>query len=244
MNGRPWALVTGGAKRLGRHLSLYLAARGYGVLVHYRRSAEAADEVVAEIVANGGAARAVSANLEDPDSIEALFDSIADREGSLSLLVNNVGNYDPKPLADVTPRQWNRLIGANLNGTWACCWHARKLMKTGQIVTMGYAGVEALVANPEATPYQISKTGLLLLTKSMAADWAPAIRANMISPGQLENSIDLPERVADAIPAGRAGALSDIAQALGFLLDADYVTGQNIDVAGGYRLRGSVPDPI
>jgi len=240
---RPWALVTGGARRLGAHLCRYLAARGYGVLVHYRSSEGPAQELVAEIVGNGGHARAIRADLEDLDSIAAMFADLADREGSLALLINNVGNYDPKPLSQVTPHDWNRLIAANLNGAWACCWHARKLMKRGQIVNLGYAGVDALVANPDATPYQVSKTGLLVLTKSMAAEWGPDIRANMLSPGQLENSIDLPERVAECVPAGRAGTLQDMAQALGFLLDADYITGQNIDVAGGYRLRGSVPDP-
>ena len=106
----------------------------------------------------------------------------------------------------------------------------------GQIVNIGYAGLDALVGNPDAMPYQVSKTGLLVLTKSLAEGLAPRVRANMVSPGQLENSIDLPEDLEGTIPSGRAGRLEEVAEALLWLLDAEYVTGVNIDVAGGYRL--------
>jgi 3-oxoacyl-[acyl-carrier protein] reductase len=106
----------------------------------------------------------------------------------------------------------------------------------GQIVNLGYAGVDALVGNPDAMAYQVSKSGLLVLTKSLAAALAPEVRANMLSPGQLENSVDLPQDLEATLPAGRAGRLDEVADALLWLIAADYVTGVNIDVAGGYRL--------
>jgi NAD(P)-dependent dehydrogenase (short-subunit alcohol dehydrogenase family) len=109
----------------------------------------------------------------------------------------------------------------------------------GNIINIGMAGLEGIRASRHAGDYFVSKTGLLSLTRSLAVAWAEAgIRANMISPGQLENSVDLPEGVelARQIPLGRAGALGDIAQAVDFILDAPYVTGVNLDVAGGYRL--------
>ncbi len=232
------ALVTGGAKRLGRRLALELASLGYSVVVNYRSSADAAAEVVREIEAAGGVARAFAADVGNTAQVEAMFASVAQIEGRLDVLVNNVGNYEPKPLAEVTPASWDAQIRTNLNGSFACCHFARPLMAQGGcIVNIGYAGVDALVSNPDATAYQVSKTGLLVLTKSIAQGWAP-IRSNMLSPGQLANSIDLPEDL-DTIPAGRAGTLDDMAAALRFVLEASYVTGVNIDVAGGYRLQGS-----
>lgn len=232
------ALVTGGARRLGRRLALELASLGHAVIVNYRSSEAAAAEVVAEIEAAGGAARAFGADVGDADQVEAMFASVASVEGQLDVLVNNVGNYDPRPLAEVTPASWDAQIRTNLNGAFACCHFARPLMAHGGcIVNIGYAGVDALVANPDATAYQISKSGLLILTKSIAQAWAP-IRANMISPGQLANSVDLPDDLG-CIPAGRAGTLDDMAAAMRFVLEAGYVTGVNIDVAGGYRLQGS-----
>ncbi len=105
------------------------------------------------------------------------------------------------------------------------------------MINIGYAGVERLQANPAAAPYEISKVGLLILTRSLAAAYGPrGVRCNMISPGQLSNSVDLPDDLAAEIPLGRAGTLDDVAQAMEYLLGADYVTGTNINVAGGYRL--------
>ena len=101
------------------------------------------------------------------------------------------------------------------------------------------AGLEGIRANVNGTDYYVSKTGLLVLTRALAVAYAKQkIRVNMVSPGQLDNSIDLPppDRIERIIPLGRAGGLDDIAQAVDYLLDASYVTGVNIDVSGGYRL--------
>ncbi len=232
------ALVTGAAKRLGRRLAEELAGRGMTVLVNYRASAEAAEEVADGIRTRGGRARAVRCDVGDPDDVAAMFRSIEAREGRLDVLVNNVGNYAPKPILDVGVEQWDATLRTNLSGAFYCCREAWPLMRDGGlIVNIGYAGVDALVANREAADYQVSKTGLLVLTKSLAAALGPrGVRVNMLSPGQLANSIDLPDDVAGEIPAGRAGTLDDMSAALGFLVENDYVTGQNIDVAGGYRL--------
>lgn len=223
------ALITGGARRLGAHLARGLADDGFVVVITYRTSGAEAEELAAGI---GG--RAVQADVSVRGDVERLFASIAAEEGRLDLLVNNVGVYLPKALSELTPDDWDRQLRPNLDGAFYCCHAARPLMDAGLIVSIGYAGLDALIANPEATAYQVSKTGLLVLTKSLAVGWAP-IRANMISPGQLANSIDLPEDLT-VIPAGRAGTLDDILGALRFLIDAAYVTGVNVDVAGGYRL--------
>jgi len=238
VNGRV-ALITGGARRLGAHLARVLAGQGWTVVINYRTSSGHAEALASSIVEAGGRAWAVQADVSQRDQVSAMFGQIADREGRLDLLLNNVGVYQPKPLCDLTPDDWDAAIGANLSGSFYCIHAAIPLLKSqgGNIVTIGYAGIDAITAAPEAAPYQVSKVGMLVLTKALGKELAPfGVRANMVSPGQLANSVDLPDDLAAAIPAGRAGTLDDIAGAVLYLLSADYVTGVNIDVAGGYRL--------
>jgi NAD(P)-dependent dehydrogenase (short-subunit alcohol dehydrogenase family) len=233
------AVVTGGARRLGRRLCKTLAARGFDLVVLYRRSAAEANALARELAQTGQRARALAVDVGIEPRVAEAFDDIASNEGRVDLLVNNVGNYVPKTLRDLTPEDWDDCLQANLHGAFYCCYHARPMLeeRKGQIINIGYAGVEGLVANTEATAYQVSKAGLLILTKSLAKELGPhSVRANMISPGQLENSVDLPGNLKDSIPIGRAGTLADITRALRYLLQAEYVTGVNIDVAGGYRL--------
>jgi NAD(P)-dependent dehydrogenase (short-subunit alcohol dehydrogenase family) len=109
----------------------------------------------------------------------------------------------------------------------------------GNIINIGMAGLEGIRANVFGTDYYVSKTGLLVLTRALASAYAPRnIRVNMVSPGQLDNSVDLPppQEIGRYVPLGRAGTMDDIVQAVEYLLDAGYVTGVNIDVSGGYRL--------
>jgi 3-oxoacyl-[acyl-carrier protein] reductase len=232
------ALVTGAAKRLGRRLAEDLAGRGMRVVVNYRGAEDAAQAVVASIRAAGGSARALRCDVADSGDVEAMFGSVAEVEGRLDVLVNNVGIYSPGSVLELGVAQWDATLRTNLSGAFYCCRAAWPLMRDGGvIVNIGYAGVDALTANPDATDYQVSKTGLLVLTKSLAKALAPrGVRVNMVSPGHLTNSIDLPEDIAREIPAGRAGTLDDMSAAVAFLLDHEYVTGQNIDVAGGHRL--------
>jgi len=235
------ALITGGSKRLGRHLALSLSRLGYGVVINYRNSQKEAEQLATKIASRGRYARAVRADVGDKVDVATMFASIEQHEARLDLLINNVGIYEPERLRDVTPEDWDECIQSNLNGAFYCCYHARPLLEQtrGQIINIGYAGVDALVANPWATAYQVSKTGLLVLTKSLGEALAPEVRVNMVSPGQLENSVDLPQDLPGTIPMARAGTLNDIAKAVEYLLDADYVTGVNLDVAGGYRLGGN-----
>jgi 3-oxoacyl-[acyl-carrier protein] reductase len=236
----PVAVVTGGARRLGRHLCDVLAARGYRVIVIYRTSNEDAQTLVDAIASTGGAARAIQTDIAIHAEVQRAFADIAAREGRVDLLLNNVGNYNPQDVTTLDPAAWDATIGANLSGAFYCAYHALRMMPDGgQIISIGMAGLEGIRANPLGTDYYVSKTGLLVLTRALAAGYADRnIRVNMVSPGQLENSIDLPpaDEIAGVVPLGRAGTLTDISQAVAYLLDAPYVTGVNLDVAGGYRL--------
>lgn len=240
MSERRVAVVTGGARRLGRHLCLTLSARGYDIVCLYRASELDARTLEQEIAAVGGRARCLRADVSRRTEVAAAFANIRAQEGRVDLLVHNVGNYNPQDVTRLDPTVWDDTISANLSGGYYCCYHALGLMPDGgQIISIGTAGLEGIRANRRGADYYVSKTGLLVLTRALAAGYADRkIRVNMISPGQLENSVDLPgpDEIGLEVPLARPGALDDIAQALVYLLEAGYVTGVNLDVAGGYRL--------
>jgi len=236
----PVAVVTGGARRLGRHLCEVLAGRGYRVVVVYRSSEADATSVVTELESRGTSARAIRADISLHADVQRVFDDVAANEGQVDLLLNNVGNYNPQDVTKLDPVVWDATIAANLSGAYYCCYHALRVMPVGgQIISIGMAGLEGIRANRRGADYYVSKTGLLSITRSLAAGYADRqIRVNMVSPGQLDNSIDLPppDKIGLEVPLGRAGTMRDISQAVEYLLDAPYVTGVNIDVSGGYRL--------
>ncbi len=240
VTNHPVAVVTGGARRLGRHLSLWLAARGYTIVVLYRSAHDAARSLETEVVAAGGRARSLHVDVSSKGAVAAAFADIGRHEQHVDLLINNVGNYNPQDVTALDPDVWDETIGANLSGAYYCCYHALALMPDGgSIINIGMAGLEGIRANRRGTDYYVSKTGLLVLTRALASGYAARqIRVNMVSPGQLDNSIDLPpaDELARWVPLARSGTADDVEGAVEYLLAATYVTGVNIDVAGGYRL--------
>ena len=238
---RKLAIVTGGARGLGRHLCLRLAAAGYDILVNYLSSEAAADELISELSPRAAAWKH-RADVGHAQEVAALFDAADDITNSggreLGLVINNVGIYNPIPLGEIDGDQWERTIAVNLNGAFHVCRQAlRRLRSGGQIINIGVAGNQLNQAEGFATDYYISKAALLQLTRALAAEYAAdGIRLNMVSPGQLANSIGELGGTPGRVPIGRDGSFEDVFQAIDYLLRADYVTGANIEVAGGYRL--------
>lgn len=238
MSARPLALVTGGAKGLGSHLCLRLAEAGYDVMINYLSSASAATALAGRIAETGATAWSHKADVSDPAQVADLFEA-ADATGRrLALVINNVGIYAPLPLREIDEAGWNRTIAANLNGAFYVSRQAlERLTRGGQIVNIGVAGNQLNQAESFATDYYVSKAALLQLTRAMAAEYAgDGIRLNMVSPGQLVNSIGEVGGAPGAVPIGRDGTFEDVWQAIEYLLGATYVTGANIEVSGGYRL--------
>jgi len=237
------ALVTGAARRLGAAIAEHLGAAGYATFVHHHTSRDEAEGVASAIHAAGGEAWTVAADLTRDDEVAAMVRQVTAAGGRLDVLVNNVGTYRVQDVLEVTPPDWRYVVDGNLTATYLCCHFALPLLRAAgagaRIVNLGYASCDRILARPRATAYQLAKTGVLIYSKSLARALAPeGITVNVISPGHLENSVDLPEDLVAAIPAGRAGEEVDILGALDYLLSpaADYVTGQNIDVAGGFNL--------
>ena len=235
------ALVTGAGRRIGRGVALALAAQGAQVAVHHRSRPEEAAAVVGEIAAAGGTAFATQAELRDPAAVEAMVAAVTARAGSLDILVNNVGTFLVKSIAEVTPAEWEQSLASTVTVTFHTCRAALPAMVErgyGRIVNFADAGADHLRAAPNITPYLIGKTGVLILTKSLAAAYARhGVTVNAISPGIVDNSVTKPPGAEEAIPAGRFATIDDISNAVLFLLrDASsYITGANLKVGGGWH---------
>ena len=235
------ALVTGAGRRTGRGLALAVAAQGATVAVHYRsRPAEAA-AVVREIEGGGGTAFAVQAELRDADAVAAMMDRVRARAGTLDILINNVGTFLVRDIAAVTPAEWEESLASTVTATFLTCRAVLPGMaarRYGRIVNFADSGADHLRAAPNITPYLIGKTGVLILTKSLAAAYARhGVTVNAVSPGIIDNSVTKPPGAEQAIPAGRFATIDDITNAVLFLLrDASsYITGANLKVGGGWH---------
>jgi NAD(P)-dependent dehydrogenase (short-subunit alcohol dehydrogenase family) len=237
--GRGGALVTGAARGIGRSLALTLAAAGLDVVVHYRNSRADALKTVAQAEAHGVRALALAADVSEEGSARELVLQSAEALGGLRVLVNNVGDYHKGPFADLDAATWRTMFASNLDSVFYTCSAALPHMRAGGgglVVNLGYAGAEQLRARPGIVAYQIAKAGVLLYTKALArAEAANGIRANVIAPGVIETSVSQP---LEEIPMGRLGRLEEMAGALRYLLspEAAYVTGVQIEVAGGWNL--------
>lgn len=237
---RGTALVTGAAQGIGRALTLALAGEGHNVAVHYRGSAAQAGETAALCRELGVQAVTLQADLTDPAQARELVRRAhaAFADSPLAVLVNNVGNYVNRPLLETTDAEWADMLGSNLTATFATCQQAAPLMRSagyGRIVNLGYAGAHNLTARPGIVPYVIAKTGVLQLSRSLASVLAGSgVSVNVVSPGVIETSVSQPLR---EIPAGRAGTVAELVDAaLYFVRASDYVTGQELEVAGGWNL--------
>ncbi|APE45269.1 short chain dehydrogenase [Sulfitobacter alexandrii] len=253
------ALVTGAGKRLGRAMALYLAERGHDVAVHYASSADAAEEVVAEIGRMGRRAVALQADLLDLDATEALLPRAAEALGGpVTCLVNNASIFDHDTVASATRDSWDRHIGSNLRAPFVLtqAMAAQGLepeedengepRATGLIVNMIDQRVRKLT--PEFMTYTIAKMGLWAMTRTTAQALAPAIRVNGIGPGPTLKGARQSE---DHFAEQRASTLlerganrEDITAALGYFLNSPAVTGQLLCIDGGQHLVWQTRDII
>ena len=230
------ALVTGSASGLGRGLALALAERGADVAVHYHSSAEEAAATAAEAREHGVGATTVQGDVTDPESVDALFDEVATELGSVDVLVNNVGDFDPRHWASIDLDAWQRVMDTNLTGTMLCSRRALPAMREegwGRIVNVGYASSEKALVGATNFPYFVAKTGVLMFTRMLAADTQDdGITVNAVSPYVLETSDEFP----DEAPRGRWGSVEDVANAMLFFCrsESEYVSGENVEIDGGW----------
>ena len=232
------ALVTGGAVRVGRAIALSLAGAGADVAIGYWGSAGAARATVADLGARGVRAVAIRADLRRPAEARRLVATAARHLGRVDVLVNSAALFFRTPFLETTPAQFDRLIAVNLRGAFVASQSAARLMarRGGRIVNI--ADVGGVRAWPGYVAYGISKAGVLMLTKGLAAALAPRIQVNAVAPG-LVLAPDGFSRAARArsaarVPMRRWGAPTDVAEAVRFFATCpDFITGQVLFVDGG-----------
>jgi pteridine reductase len=234
------ALVTGAAKRIGRNVALRLASEGADVVVNYRSSKAEAEEVVAQISATGRRAVAIQADVANRADVIALFSAVEREFGRLDVLVNNAGMFFPAKFEELTEEQWDRILGANLKSQFLCSQTAAPMLRrSGHGRIINFASLGGLLAWPAYTHYCVSKAGVIMLTRCLARALAPEITVNAIAPGTITFPGDTPEIAEDFIrraPLQRTGTPQDIDDAVIFLTQSPFITGQVIVVDGGRTL--------
>lgn len=233
------ALVTGSSRGIGRDIALKLADVTDGVAVHYGSDRQAAEGVVKKIRKKGKICACFRADLTKEKKAVALISKVEEKFGRIDILVNNFGPILVKSWEKVASSEWDYILRSNLISALYCLkavLPGMRKRKWGRIVNLGYSRVEQLTAFSKITPYAIAKTGLLILTRSVAASEASSgITVNMVSPGLIKGGI-LPE--SKNIPRGRLGKFEDVSRAVLFLVseDANFITGTNLVVSGGWKI--------
>lgn len=234
------ALVTGAGQRVGRVIAEELSAHGWQVAVHYRSSPEGAREVVDAIRAQGGVAYAFSADLTDVAACDRLVDEVYERFGTLHLLVNSAASMEPTRLGHVRADEFDAIIALNLRAPFFLAQAAARLMPAGSVI-VNIADHMAEEPWPNYSVHGIAKAGVIAMTRHLAAALAPDIRVCGVAPGFVLAPPGFPAERAEAFaretPLQRLGTPRDVAAAVRYLADADFVTGETLFVDGGRRVR-------
>jgi 3-oxoacyl-[acyl-carrier protein] reductase len=233
------ALVTGSSRGIGREIALILADEGISVAVHCLRNTKEAEKTAGSVRESGAQTAVFQADLTDEPAVAGLIRDVQAHFGRIDILVNNVGPILAKRWDSLSGGDWDEVIRGNLHSAFFCIKSVLPGMKErgwGRIINIGYSRAEQLTPFFEITPYAVAKTGLLILTRTAAADAGKyGITVNMVSPGLMEGGV-LPAD--QKVPLGRLGRPKDIAEAVRFLVseEASYITGENITVSGGWKL--------
>ncbi|WP_447601616.1 SDR family NAD(P)-dependent oxidoreductase [Nitrospira sp. Nam80] len=242
---QPIALITGGAKGIGRAVAFDLAAQGWRIAICYRTSAEAAKDTAAGIEDRGGRALAVQCDVSIPESAQQLVREVEREWGGLDALINGAGPYHRVNLFDETIAGWREMFDGNLHPIFYLVQAAApgmKARKHGRIINFSMANADQMEAQPDVTAHYIAKAGVLILTRTLAKLLAPhGITVNAISPGFIDSGSAPPGELAAVvkrIPAGYVGTVDDTVGAVRYLLspEARYVNGANIQISGGWGI--------
>jgi 3-oxoacyl-[acyl-carrier protein] reductase len=237
------ALITGGARGIGRAICETIGRSGARVAVNYRTSQPDAEQTVAQIRADGGDAIAVRADVSDVDQVNAMVRKVTEQFGPIELLVNNAAVFHLLAPGEADPVTWQQTLDVNLTGAYRVTWAVKDSMierRFGRIVNL--SSISALRSRPRSIAYAVSKAGLIALTRCCAEAWAGHnIRVNAITPGLIDTEMiaiaepELIDKLVAETPMGRIGLPADVASVVAFLLsdESSFMTGQTLAVCGG-----------
>lgn len=239
-------LVTGAARGIGKEIALTFGRAGARVAVSYRTNKLGAERVVNELRAFGAEGWAVATDVTDPTRVNELVDSIVRHFGRLDILVNNVGDFEWKPVMESTPEEWHAILASNLFSVFYTSKFALPTMRRqrwGRIINLGAVGAERAFGQAKISAYSAAKAGMVAFSRSLALEEARyGITVNVVNPSILDDkdlSLEEAERMTDArFPVGRPATAEDVAQAVKFFAseEAAFVTGQVLNVSGGWML--------
>jgi len=239
------ALITGSSRGIGKAIALRLAREGASIAVNYLRNREAAENVVRTAREYGVEAEAYQADTSDFEAVLRMIKNIVDDFGGIDILVNNAGIF-PKhfSILDIPPDEWERVLRVNLTGYFNCTKAVVPYMiKRGGGKIINIASVAGKMGGTIGPHYAASKAGIFGMTFSLAQELLKYnITVNAIAPGPIETELieslpgDVKKKVLSRVPMGRFGKPEEVAEAVIFLIKCDYVTGEVIDVNGGYYM--------
>lgn len=237
-------LITGAARRLGAEMARTMHAAGFHIALHYHRSKDEAKELCALLnKKREHSAIGVQADLADTNQLDPLIKQVVREWGQLDVLINNASRFYKTIIGQVKQEMWDDLLNSNLKAPFFLCQAAAPYLaeRQGCIINVGDVHGERPMRNYGV--YCISKAGLLMLTKMLAKELAPAIRVNAVSPGSVmlpegENMLTKKEadKIIGRVALGRHGTPHDVAKAVLYLVNAEYVTGAILAVDGGRSL--------
>jgi len=234
------ALITGGAHRVGKAITLALAQAGANVVVNYNSSASAAEKTVAEAQALGVQALAVQADVSDRRQVDEMVATIKARFDSVDILINNASLWLATPFPTEDVEDWHRVIDILINGAFYCANAVAPLMlEKGEGAIVNIIDLAAYEPWSDFMAHSVGKTALLALNRQLALELAPSVRVNAVAPGPVlpppDYSEDKIARTAARTLLNRWGTPEDVANAVLFFVNADYITGEDLAVDGGER---------
>lgn len=236
-------LITGAARRIGAETARVLHANGMNIVIHYRKTRSEALALQTELNdARTDSVIIVQADLSKPKGITPLIQQCTETFGRLDVLINNASSFYPSPIGSVTDVQWEDLMSSNLKAPFFLSQAAAPTLKKHNGCIINIADIHADRPLKEHTVYCMAKSGLVMMTKSLARELGPEIRVNAVAPGAIvwpENDLDelTKQRIISRTTLKREGSLNDIAKTILFLItQSPYITGQVINVDGGRSL--------
>ncbi len=233
------ALITGGAKRIGGAISEFLQQQGMSVAIHCYTALAEAEQLANKLnAARKNSAIVVQTDLNNNSSYEQLVNQIVKKWGRLDVLVNNASLFCPTPFKEASLQAFDDLLTTNLKAPFFLAQAALPLLQETSGCVINITDVHAQKPLKSYSLYTMSKAALKMMTESLARELAPTVRVNAVAPGAIlwpEKNLDLAgrEKIIAKIPLKRSGSPLDIAKAVWFLIDCEYITGQTIVVDGG-----------
>ncbi|MBL6822845.1 pteridine reductase [Gammaproteobacteria bacterium] len=236
-------LITGAAKRIGKEMALSFFNKGWDIVIHYNSSKDEAEGLAVQMNSErNNSAMLVQANLDNTNEVENLVKKILSKNRSIDALINNASTFYPTPIGTFSEENWNALMGSNLKAPLFLIqsFHKELEKNKGFIINVTDINVDRALVNHSI--YLAAKSGLQTLTKSLAKELAPNIRVNAIAPGAIleppntDWTAEQKNNIINAVPMKRMGTEKDIVDAAIYLSEAEYVTGQILNIDGGKSL--------